>query len=85
MKQLGLLIVGAFLFVACNSKPGGNKGILPIVHENEKEAIETEKNTVESVEDNVLVEQDSVENQSEASDDSLSEQTETTPAPESME
>lgn len=40
MKKLGLLIVGAFLLVACDATPGGNKAILPVVHDGNKEVVE---------------------------------------------
>lgn len=33
MKKLGFLIVGAFLFIACDSTPGGNKDVMPVKHE----------------------------------------------------
>ena len=40
MKKLGLLIVGAFLWVGCDSTPGGNKVILPVVHDGIKADVE---------------------------------------------
>lgn len=40
MKKLGLLIVGAFLFTACDSTPGGNKGILPLEHDGIAEEVD---------------------------------------------
>lgn len=52
MKQLGLLIVGAFLFVACDATPGGNKGVLPIVHDGHKEEI-VDETQVETAENNL--------------------------------
>lgn len=30
MKKLGLLIAVAFTLTACDTKPGGNKGVLPL-------------------------------------------------------
>ena len=33
MKKLGLVAVVAMLAVSCNTKPGGNKGVLPVEHE----------------------------------------------------
>ncbi|MBS7333220.1 MAG: hypothetical protein KIG88_06465 [Weeksellaceae bacterium] len=33
MKKLGLLAAVAMLAVSCSSKPGGNKGVLPVEHE----------------------------------------------------
>lgn len=33
MKKLGLLAVVAMLAVSCSSKPGGNRGVLPVEHE----------------------------------------------------
>jgi len=33
MKKLGLLAVVAMLAVSCNSKPGGNKGVVKLEHE----------------------------------------------------
>ena len=33
MKKLGLLAVVAMLAVSCNTKPGGNRGVLPVEHE----------------------------------------------------
>ena len=40
MKKLGLLIGGAFLLAACDASPGGNHGILPVVHDEPVEHIE---------------------------------------------
>lgn len=73
MKQLGLLIVGAFLFVACDATPGGNKGILPIVHDGHKEEI-VEDTQVETAE-NVLEEvEETIENTEEIIEESTSEE-----------
>lgn len=33
MKKFGLLIAGAFILASCDATPGGNKDILPVVHE----------------------------------------------------
>ena len=33
MKKLGFLAVVAMLAVSCNSKPGGNHGVLPVEHD----------------------------------------------------
>ena len=33
MKKLGLVAVVAMLAVSCNTKPGGNHGVLPVEHE----------------------------------------------------
>lgn len=33
MKKLGLLIVGAFFFAACDSTPKGNKGVYPVTYD----------------------------------------------------
>ncbi|HUH34838.1 MAG TPA: hypothetical protein VL022_03320 [Moheibacter sp.] len=73
MKQLGLLIVGAFLFVACDSKPGGNKGILPIVHENEKEVVEQAPATEESLENDTIVEENQPIMEVEATEEAMPE------------
>jgi len=42
MKKLGLLIVGAFLFLLtnCDATPGGNKSIMPVEHEEAVEHID---------------------------------------------
>ncbi len=40
MKKLGLLIVGAFLWVGCDSTPGGNKNVLPVVHDGIKAEVD---------------------------------------------
>lgn len=40
MKKLGLLIVGAFLLAACDATPGGNKAIIPVVHDGNMENVE---------------------------------------------
>jgi len=37
MKKTGLLIAGAFLLTACDATPGGNRDVLPVVHD---EAVE---------------------------------------------
>lgn len=33
MKKLGFLAVVAMLAVSCNTKPGGNHGVLPVEHD----------------------------------------------------
>lgn len=33
MKKLGLLAVVAMLAVSCNSKPGGNRGVVKLEHD----------------------------------------------------
>lgn len=33
MKKLGLLIAGAFILASCDSTPGGNRDVLPVVHD----------------------------------------------------
>ena len=33
MKKLGLLAAVALFAVSCNTKPGGNHGVLPVEHE----------------------------------------------------
>jgi hypothetical protein len=33
MKNLGLLAAVALFAVSCNTKPGGNHGVLPVEHE----------------------------------------------------
>ena len=33
MKKLGLLAAVAFIAVSCNTKAGGNHGVLPVEHE----------------------------------------------------
>lgn len=33
MKKLGLLIAGAFILASCDSSPGRNQSILPVVHD----------------------------------------------------
>lgn len=40
MKKLGLLIAALFLLTACNLKPGGNKGILPVTHDGNMEEVD---------------------------------------------
>ncbi|MFV0305641.1 MAG: hypothetical protein ACK5IC_09205 [Moheibacter sp.] len=45
MKKIGFLIIGAFLFVACDNKPGGNKDILPVVKEGTVEAVSHDHDT----------------------------------------
>lgn len=40
MKKLGLLIGVAFLLAACDASPGGNKSILPVVHDEAVEHVE---------------------------------------------
>jgi len=40
MKKLGLLIAVLFLLTACNLKPGGNKGILPVTHDGNMEEVD---------------------------------------------
>lgn len=39
MKKLGLLIAALFLLTACNLKPGGNKGVLPVTHDGNMEEV----------------------------------------------
>ena len=33
MKNLGIIIVAAFLMASCDSTPGRNKDVLPVVHD----------------------------------------------------
>jgi len=33
MKKLAVLAIASYLFVACDATPGGNKVVLPVVHE----------------------------------------------------
>lgn len=40
MKKLGLLIVGAFLLISCDATPGGNKDVLPVVHDGIKAEVD---------------------------------------------
>lgn len=40
MKKSGLLIAALFLLTACNLKPGGNKGILPVTHDENMEEVD---------------------------------------------
>jgi len=40
MKKIGILIGGAFLLAACDASPGGNHGILPVVHDEPVEHVE---------------------------------------------
>ncbi len=40
MKKLGLLIGGAFILAACDASPGGNRDILPVVHDEPVEHVE---------------------------------------------
>lgn len=60
MKKLGLLIVGAFLLAACDATPGGNKSILPVVHDGNMEQVEAAEaapvEEEEVIEEEVLVE-----------------------------
>ncbi len=74
MKQLGLLIVGAFLFVACDATPGGNKGVLPIVHDGHKEEI-VDETQVETAENNL---EEAVEETTENVEEVIEETTEET-------
>lgn len=82
MKQLGLLIVGAFLLVACDITPGGNKGILPITHDTDKEEL-VEATPVEETEE--VVEEETVEadaNEEATAEEAVSEEAEETEATE---
>lgn len=47
MKKLGLLIAALFLLTACNIKPGGNKGILPVTHDGNMEEVDQTAKAVE--------------------------------------
>lgn len=40
MKKFGLFVIGALLFTACDSTPGGNKDILPVVHDGIEEPMD---------------------------------------------
>ena len=40
MKKLGLLIAGAFILASCDSSPGGNRDVLPVVHDGVKEEMD---------------------------------------------
>jgi len=54
MKKLGLLIAALFLLTACNIKPGGNKGILPVTHDGNMEEVDQ---TAKAVEEPAAVEE----------------------------
>lgn len=58
MKKLSLLIVGVFLLVACDATPGGNKAILPVVHDTEN----SESAEIETQEEEEIIEENT-ENQ----------------------
>ncbi|MDD3771280.1 MAG: hypothetical protein RBT46_03095 [Weeksellaceae bacterium] len=74
MKKLSLLIVGTFLLVACDATPGGNKAILPVVHDTD---------TTEVVEETIEVKKENSENMEAAeSTEALTEETETAEAQE---
>lgn len=74
MKQLGLLIVGAFLFVACDATPGGNKGVLPIVHDGLKEEIVQEAEVETAENDFEVTEQEETVETIEVVEESISEE-----------
>lgn len=40
MKKIGFLFAITFVLAACDSKPGGNKGILPVTHDGNIEEID---------------------------------------------
>ena len=40
MKKIGLLALGAFILTACDASPGGNKDIMPVVHDEPVEHVE---------------------------------------------
>ncbi|MGB6083573.1 hypothetical protein [Moheibacter sp.] len=47
MKKLGLLIVGAFLFAACDSTPKGNKGVYPVTYDEIAEDVDHSEHHVQ--------------------------------------
>jgi len=40
MKKIGLLALGAIILAACDASPGGNKDIMPVVHDEPVEHVE---------------------------------------------
>ena len=40
MKKLGLLIAGAFILASCDSSPGRNTSIMPVVHDGVAEEVD---------------------------------------------
>lgn len=48
MKKLGFLIAASFLLTACDSKPGGNKGILPLNQEGVEQVDQAAKTVEEA-------------------------------------
>lgn len=40
MKKIGLLALGTIILAACDASPGGNKDIMPVVHDEPVEHVE---------------------------------------------